>query len=117
LKKLTTWIVTQEHAEVLRGPLQWLKENHPHKRYRVDAANILQKIRFEGPAKQLVLTMKEKETLQTLHSAFPEACTPPQQLRMHIPEGRPPMDARNRVDRDTINLISRHAKAGIQDDD
>lgn len=102
MKKLTTWVVTKETAETIRGPLNWLKEQHPHKPVRVDAANLLRKIRFEGDTKQLVLTKREKETLSALYQAFPEACTPPRQLKFEIPEGRPTMDYRNRVDRQAI---------------
>ena len=109
MKKLTTWIVTQEHAEVLRGPLKWLKENHPQKKFRDDATNILRALRFEDPSKQIILTMREKETLQALHTAFPEACTPPRQLGMDLPVQRNLMNpGRNKADRDAYEYEARH---------
>ena len=83
--KLTTWVVTRESAEALRGPLKFLKENHPQKRVRLQASGLLEKLRpFEGGTKQLVVSRKEKSFLLTLYEAYPEALTPPRQLVMNL---------------------------------
>lgn len=96
-RKFTVWTVTSERAEALRGPLLWLGEAHPQKEYRRIAANILSRIRDirgEMTVKQVVLTMKEKEVLQALMEAFPEALVIPRQLGMELKSSERPIPSK-----------------------
>lgn len=87
MKKESLWVVTQERAEALRGPLKWLAENYngpQATQERRNAKSILSKIRFEGKDKQVLLTKWEKRTLFDVMQAFPDAVKPARQTMMDL---------------------------------
>lgn len=76
--------LTQDHVQGLLPYLKWVSESAPRKQYREAAKSLISKTRGVKDWKQIIVTKREEEVLDAVHSAFPYEVIVPKQLKMKM---------------------------------